>query len=297
MSIPRSTANFPNDFYKPEIWSAMTLERWYAEGLIPQIANTNYEGEIKKYGQLVHIRRDPDAVISPYIVDTPLNYQAVIDEKTTLTIDYAFAAAHKVDSVDLAQMDINVVAKMSNAINKQMMMKENEVVFNALPTLSFNPANIVDKSGAAQTVGPQTDANYIVNGLVALRTAFNRRRMPKSGRFVVVSPEVEDLLLRCDHVRYDAVGRENKVIQDGAFNLRMAGFDILVSEFVPTSGSNVWLCPAGIKEAFTFARQLTEVEIGFTLPDQFGKGMKALNVFGFALTQPDGFGLWKVKTA
>ena len=35
-----------------------------------------------------------------------------------------------------------------------------------------------------------------------------------------------------------------KVIQDGAFNLRIAGFDILVSEFVPTTASNVYACPA-----------------------------------------------------
>ena len=295
MAIAKAPANYPNDYFKPEVWSALTLENWYAEGLIPKIANTNWEGEIKKAGQLVHIRRDPKAILSPYVNDTPIQYQDVVDEKTTLTIDYAYSAAHKVSSIDLAQMDIDVVSKLAAAINKEHMMKENEIVFSVLPTLTMNANNVIDKSAAQQTT--TVGANYILNGLVALRTAFNRRRVPKSGRYVVVSPEVEDVLLRMDHTRYDVTGMQNKVIQEGDFNLRIAGFDILVSEFVTGAGTggSPYLCPAGVKDAFTFARQLTEVEVGFTLQDSYGKGIKALNVFGFNITQPDGMGLWKVQ--
>ena len=296
MAIARFGANLPNDFYKAEVWSGLTLERWYAEGVLPKIFNTNYEGEIKKYGQIVHIRRNPDAVINPYVVDTPVSWNAIQDDKTTLTIDYAYYAAHKIDTVDLAQMDIEIASKIANAINKQMMMKENQVCLSALPSLSYNPLNLVDKSGATQTT-VSTDANYIIKAVTPLRTAFNRRRVPKEGRYILVSPEVEELLLMSDLVRYDAMGKENVSIQTGNFGLRLAGFDIIPSEFVPSGGTNIYNCIAGVKDALTFARQVTEVDLGVPLQDYFGKGMKALNVFGFALTQPDGMGIWKVKVA
>lgn len=294
--IPRVGANFPNDYYKPEIWSALTLERWYAEGMIPKICNTDYEGEIKGAGQLVHIRWDPEATISPYVKDTPIQWQDVADEKTTFTIDYAYSAAHKIDKIDLKQMDIGVVSKLATAINKKFEEKENELLFNALPLMSFNPLNLVDKSGSTQSP-LSSSADYIINGLTSLRTAFNRRRMPKAGRWVAVAPEVEDILLRSDIVRYDVMGKPNETIQSGEFGLRIAGFDILVSEFVPQSAANIFSCPAGIKKAVTFARQLVDVSVGIDLQDYHGKGMKALNVFGFTLLRPDALGLWKVKVA
>lgn len=296
MPIPRVGANFPNDYYKPEIWSMLTLERWYAEGLIPKICNTDYEGEIRDRGQLVHIRWDPEAIITPYVKDTPIQWMDVADEKDTFTIDYAYSAAHKIDKIDLKQMDIGVITKLSSAINLKFEEKENELLFNAMPSFSFNPLNLVDKSANLQSpLSSSTD--YIINGLTALRTAFNRRRCPKMGRYVVVAPEVEDILLRSDVVRYDVMGKVNETIQSGEFGLRIAGFDILVSEFVPLAAANVYSCPAGVKKAVTFARQLVDVEVGIPLQDYHGKGMKALNVFGFKLLRPNGFGLWKCKVA
>ena len=294
--VGRFGANFPNDYYKPEIWSALTLERWYADCIIPKIANTDYEGEIKKCGQLVHIRRDPDAVVQPYIMDTPIQWQNVVDEKTTLTIDYAYSAAHKVDTLDLAQMDIDVIGKIAKAINKQMAMKEMEVLFNALPLIACNPSNIVDGSGNARTTAV-ADTYYILKDLAALRTAFNRRRVPKEGRYIIVSPEVEEILLRSDNFRYDVVGRENTAVSEGKFGIQIMGFDIIPNEYVPLTAANVYTCIAGIRGAFTFARQLTEVTVGMDLQDYFGKGIKALNVFGFGMTQPNGMGLWKCKVA
>ena len=171
-----------------------------------------------------------------------------------------------------------------------------EVLFNALPLMACNPLNVVDKSATTQTT-VSTDANYIINGLANLRTSFNRRRAPKIGRYVIVAPEVEDILLRSDAFRYDVSGRENTAITQGAFGINVMGFDIFPSEYVPQTAPNIYTCIVGVKDAFTFARQLTEVSVGIELQDYYGKGIKALNVFGFALTQPDGMGLWKVKVA
>lgn len=291
--VQRTGGSFGNNVMKGEIWSAMLQKKWYADSLIARICNTDWEDEIKKYGQIVHIRKRPDAVVNPYLIDQVVNWQNVVDEKITLTIDYAYYAAMKVDTIDLKQMDIAIMNELVAEIGKRQMTKEDELLFGSVYS---SAANVVDGSANPRT-GLSTDTYYILKDIASMRTKMNRRNVPKEGRFLVVAPEVEDVILRSDAARYDVSGDKNKAIREGEFGFKVMGFDILTSNFVTGAGSAgaPYNCIAGTKDAISFARQVTETEVGIQLQDYFGKGIKSLNVFGFGVTQADALAWWKVQ--
>src|SRR5271166_804687 len=53
----------------PEIWSGKLVEKFYASTVLSAISNTDYEGEIKNYGDRVKIRTKPTITIRNYLAD------------------------------------------------------------------------------------------------------------------------------------------------------------------------------------------------------------------------------------
>src|SRR5580765_5803375 len=53
----------------PEIWSGKLIEKFYAATVLAAISNTDYEGEIKSYGDRVKIRTKPTITIQNYVAD------------------------------------------------------------------------------------------------------------------------------------------------------------------------------------------------------------------------------------
>ena len=50
----------------PEIWSGKIIENFYDSTVLTSISNTNYEGEIKSFGDTVNIRTTPTITVRTY---------------------------------------------------------------------------------------------------------------------------------------------------------------------------------------------------------------------------------------
>lgn len=302
MTISRTApASLMNDAaWIEEVWDGMFLEHWYAESPIPKLCNTKTLDKIKNVGQTIHFRVEPRAAVVPHIKDQPIQWQVMKADKRSITVDYAYSAAHRLDRIDKQHLgSLPVMSKIAASITKTHAEKEAEIFFSVLPTLSFNPLNIVDRSASAAVTGTRSSGlDYAINQVAKLRTAFNRRRAPKKGRFLAVSPEVEELLITSDQVTFNINGVGNeKAITEGEWGTRVCGFDIIPTEFVQGAGTQAspYLCVAGVKDAIGFGRQVVEMEQGIKLQDYYGEGVRALNTFGMGLLYPDGVGLWKVR--
>jgi hypothetical protein len=294
--IPRTGSMTPNNYLKGEIWSTLLQKKWYADSLISRITNNDWENEIKKFGQIVHIRKRPDAMVNPYVINQQVDWQTVNDEKITLTIDYAYYAAMKIDTVDIAQMDINLMNEMVDEIAKRQMNKEDEVFFSIVPGLA--PVSV--SSSGALTTTASSNTTYCLYDVAQIRVQMNRRFVPQEGRFIVVPPEVEDLLIRSDAARWDVSGEKNTQQTTGKYSFKIYGFEVYVSPFITGAGSagSPYKCLAGTKDGVCFARQVTETEVGIQLQDYFGKGVKSLNVFGLQATGPAGSLIaWNARTS
>src|SRR5690606_35786982 len=71
----------------PEIWSGKLIEKFYASTVLAAISNTDYEGEIKGYGDKVIIRTKPTITINDYRADGALTFERPASNIVELLID------------------------------------------------------------------------------------------------------------------------------------------------------------------------------------------------------------------
>ena len=95
--------------FVPEIWSGKLIEKFYAATVLAAISNTDYEGEIKSYGDSggLKIRTKPTLIINNYLVNGDLALQRPAGSSVELTIDQGKYFAAIIDDVIEKQSDIN----------------------------------------------------------------------------------------------------------------------------------------------------------------------------------------------
>ena len=62
-AFPSAGANSADNFIS-EIWSKKLQAKFYANTVLPQVSNTDYEGEISGQGNKVIIRTVPDVTVA-----------------------------------------------------------------------------------------------------------------------------------------------------------------------------------------------------------------------------------------
>ena len=106
----------------PEIWSGKLIEKFYAATVLAAISNTDYEGEIKSYGDRVKIRTKPTLLINNYLVNGDLALQRPVGTAVELTIDQGKYFAAILDDVIEKQSDINNLSIWADDASEQMKM-------------------------------------------------------------------------------------------------------------------------------------------------------------------------------
>src|SRR5271167_1250475 len=71
----------------PAIWSGKFVEKFYDATVLGAIASTDYEGEIRNFGDTVYIRTNPTITINPYTTDQVLAVQRPSSNLVTLSIN------------------------------------------------------------------------------------------------------------------------------------------------------------------------------------------------------------------
>jgi hypothetical protein len=71
--------------------------------VVPQITNTDYEGEVKGQGDKVVINTVPDIAISKYAKGSVINWQLAESPAVELLVNRAIQFAFKMDKIDMHQ--------------------------------------------------------------------------------------------------------------------------------------------------------------------------------------------------
>ena len=99
-----TTANFI-----PEIWSKKLLKIFNKTVVMANLVNRDYEGDIRNAGDVVHVRTFGDVTINTYTRDMTISFQSLTDPMVDLLIDQQKYFAFKVDDLDKAQADVNIL--------------------------------------------------------------------------------------------------------------------------------------------------------------------------------------------
>lgn len=278
----------------PELWSAKLLEK-YDENLVytqPSIANRDYEGEITKQGDTVHINQIGDPGVRTYDRAQDITFDDLGTTEQELVIDQADYFAFYVNDVDKVQAAGELGGPALTRASLQLRRKT-DTFAGGLLKAGAATANQLGRqkivSGGTQMAGAGQITAYDL--LVELGLKLDNQDAPEEGRYVVVDPGFIAAISKDDRfVRVDASGSSD-VLRNGVL-FRAAGFDILKTSAVPTvggSGANKddKVIIAGVPGAFTFAQQIIKTESG-RREKGFDDFVKGLNVYGAKVTIPEG---------
>lgn len=266
----------------PEVWAAQ-LQSSLKKSLVfgsPGVVNRNYEGNIANAGDTVRITSISRPTVSNYTKNsTAITPETLTDAQRSLVVDQSKYFAFEVDDVDMRQT-ANGGALMAEAAD--------EAAYALADTTDQFIAGLYTGVDAGNDLGTVsvTTAALAFTQIVNLRKVLDVANVPSVGRYVVIPPWYEALLLQDDRiVRADASGSTDG-LRNGMVG-RMLGFDVMVSNNCVNSTGDDYIVQAGYSGAITFADQINKVE-AYRPESAFSDAVKGLHVYGAKLTRPSG---------
>ena len=284
--------------FTPIVWSKKMLRNFYTSTCFMEIANTDYEGEIKGQGDKVMIRTTPAITINDYTVGGTLTYQVPEKANKTLSIDQAKSWSFRLDDIDAVQTDLPLMDKFAMDAGERLKIAIDSdcleyAVAKCATTNKGTTAGAVSSSVNLGTTGTNggnalsiTKTNA-TEKVVDINTVLDEADIPSENRWVVLPAWWCANLKKSDLKQADITGDATGVIRSGVIGMVDRTKVIQSNQlYTATEGTaTLTYALAGTKEAMTFALQLTKTE-SLLIPDSFGTYMRGLSVYGRAVVQP-----------
>jgi hypothetical protein len=275
--------------YIPEIWSGKTLIKFYTATVFGSIANTDYEGEIKKQGDTVHITTVPDMVIRDYVVGQNLVRDRPKPGKVDLLVDKGKYWSFVVNPVELKQSAIAYVEKWTDDAGMQMKISIDSDILAAIyaDADTYNKGATAGKKSGGIDLGASgsfisLDKTNVLDYIVDMGTCLDEQNVPETQRWLVFPAIFCGMIKKSDLKDASLAGDGTSIMRNGRLGI-IDRFEIYSSNQIATSTdgtTTVQNCIFGHPSAITFASQLTENRT-IPNPNDFGDIMEGLQVFGY----------------
>ena len=268
----------------PELWNARLLNALDKAHVFAGLVNRDYEGEIKKQGDTVHINTIGEVTIGTYTKDTDFTSgpQALTATDSTLVINQAKYFNFAVDDIDTAQAAGDIMDK-------------------AMQRAAYGLADAADKYLADQLAAAITTANgnqvgttavaltkeNVYENIVKMKTILDKANVPTTGRWLVVPPEMVALILQDDRFVKTGGTMAEDTLANG-WVARAVGFDIYESNncnSATASSTTTYTITAGDEGACTYAEQISDTE-AYRPEKRFADAVKGLHLYGAKVVDP-----------
>lgn len=280
--------------FVPEIWSAAIVENLRKSLVYGGASNRDYEGDISKAGDTVHITGITDLTVGDYTKGTDITIEQATDKSAaTLTIDQAKYFAFEADDIDKRQAAGDFVSAFSAQAAYQLADLADQYIAGIM----------VAGAGTKLPDVATTDAGRAYETLVDLAVALDKTNTPTTGRWVVVTPEFYGLL-RKDTRFITASESAHATLLNGQIGTA-AGFAVLESNNAPAANSKAAKAAAGdlgntiiagSTIATTFAEQINSVE-AVRKERGFADIIKGLHLYGATVVRPEALAAVNFKVA
>lgn len=264
----------------PQVWSARLLAHLDKAHVLTNLVNRDYEGEIRQYGDTVKITQIGDITIKDYVTNTDIDDpQELTTEQQLLTIDQQKYYNFQIDDVDAAQAR----ADLADAAMQRAAYGLADVADRWLAEIMAAGADEGNQLGSdAAPVALTAETAYTY--LVRLKVILDKRNVPTSGRWVLVSPEYHGLLLQDDRFVGTGGTAAEAALGNGYIG-SAAGFRVYLSNNLPGSlGAQKVI--ASYNGATSYAEQILKTE-AYRLEKRFADAVKGLHVYGGKVTRPN----------
>ena len=260
----------------PELWSARLLNALDKSHVFANVVNRDYEGEIKKMGDTVHINTIGAVTIGTYTQNTHFSSgpETLATTDQTLTIDQAKYFNFQVDDIDAAQAAGDIMDKAMTRAAYGLADASDKYIAGILAGAA-DASNLVSSSAVALT------SSNVYENVVKMRTILDKANVPTAGRWLVIPPEMYALILLDD--RFVKTGGEmaEGILRTGLV-AQAAGFDIYLSNncvSVNSNSTDTYTIVGGVDAAATYAEQIVSTE-AYRPEKRFADAVKGLHVYG-----------------
>ena len=273
--------------FKPTIWSAKLFMELDKAHVLVGLANRDYEGEIRGYGDQVKINGLGDITVFNYAPNvTSITPQQLAAEQTILKIDQSKGFAFYIDDVDAAQVKPKLMA--------EAMRKAAVALGNVSDQLiaGFHTDAGVNVSSTSVTV-----ANAL-SVIAEAAEGLDENDVPMQGRWMVIPPWFHSKLVLNKILETDGSVDANNAYGNG-FVGRAFGFDMYMSNNLTsgtsTSVTNSHYALAGTSRAISFAEQIVKME-AYRPENSFSDAVKGLHVYGAKVVDPNALASIMIST-
>ena len=301
----------------PQLWSQKLNAKFYANTMMTEIANTDWEGEIANQGDTITIRTAPSITINDYAgAGTTLTDQVPVPSTVDMQINKGKYFSVQVNDVLAYQADMDLMNMFTEDAAKQLKIAiENEVFFQYFVTEGAAAANKGATAGAISgsynlgtdtaPVDQATPAN-VLKTILRMSAALDEQNVPEDGRWLIMTPHDRQLLMQTDIAQAYFTGDTASTIRTGKIGM-LDRFTVYVSNLLPkgqagkalvaglsatSSGAAVSnakvrrMMVAGTQHACSFASQISKTEQLRNQTD-FGDKVRGLAVYGRKVLKND----------
>jgi hypothetical protein len=294
----------------PQLWSNKLNAKFYANTMLSEVSNTDWEGEIKNQGDTIRIRTAPSITINDYAgAGSTLTSEVPVPIYTDMQINKGKYFSVQTNDVLAHQADIDLMNTFTDDAAKQLKISiENEAFFNWFSTEGAAAANKGATAGAISSsynLGTDavpvndTTAQNVLNTILAMSAALDEQNVPEEGRWLIISPKDRNILMQSNIAQAYFTGDQSSTIRTGKIGM-LDRLTVYVSNLLPHGAVGKALVPglsatstgatasgaklrrmmvAGTKASCAFASQITKTEPLRNQTD-FGDIVRGLSVYG-----------------
>lgn len=301
----------------PQLWSNKLNAKFYANTMMTEIANTDWEGEIKNQGDTIRIRTAPSITINDYAgAGTTLASEVPAPVYTDMQIDKGKYFSVQVNDVLAHQADMDLMNMFTDDAAKQLKIAiENDCFYEWFVNNGAAAANSGDTAGALSgeynlgtDAAPidQATPGEVLKAILRMSAALDEQNVPEEGRWLIITPFDRQLLMQTDIAQAYFTGDASSTIRTGKIGM-LDRFEVYVSNLLPKGGADLGMVAglaatadgaastgaknrrmmvAGTKASCAFASQISKTEPLRNQTD-FGDIVRGLAVYGRKVIKPE----------
>lgn len=297
----------------PQIFSRKVNVKFYANTILTDISNTDWEGEIKQSGDAVTINNIPTITVRDYNVNTDMVSEVPKAETIQLLIDSGKYTFVEVSKLMNQQSNIDLINKFTDDATKQIKIKiEEDCFYKWFVTEGADAANKGANAGlrtGSYNMGTDTTpvaSNNVYDTILAMAACLDEQDVPQDNRFVVLSPSDVNKLMASPLAQAQFTGDTKNIVRTGQIG-RLVHFNVYVSNLLPmgaagqvftsahlsSGGTPATLAGAkkrrmiisGHKSALTYAGQMIESKM-VDIEKRVGDYLRNTYVYGKMVVKP-----------
>jgi len=309
----------------PAVWSSKLIEKFYDSTVFGEIANTDYEGEIRNQGDTVHIRTKPSIAINNYESDSDIS--GTLERPSSNLVDLLINKGKYfntiLDDVMELQSDLDQMSLWASDASEQMKIAIDTDVLAGINADIFDTADATAASWAAGSSGNQgltagrvsagvnlgtaaaplqlvargatTGETEVIDLITYLGQVLDEANIPETGRWLILPAWACALVKRSELRDASLTGDSQGIARNGKLGM-IDRFTLYMSNLLPidtdgTAGDS-YRVYAGHSHGLTFASQMTKVET-LRAESTFGNIMRGLQIYGYKVV--DGTALAKAQ--